>query len=118
MVVSLAKTSLRYIRWRTTESRRFPIKDWNELEEVTWQSSDMGLFASTHRGQNSILLCIYLQGRAFVLWENRGALGCGPSPDGRRIVMFGQILNQYVDDGELLSLISNPWLRYWLPRLQ
>jgi hypothetical protein len=45
------------------------VKDWNELEDVTWRSSGKGLFASTHRGQNSILPCIDLQGRVFVLWE-------------------------------------------------
>lgn len=72
------------------------VKDWNELEDVTWQSSGKALFASMRREQNSILLSIDLQGRAFVLWENRGALRvyAVPASDGRRIAMFGQVLNQ------------------------
>jgi serine/threonine protein kinase len=72
------------------------VKDWNELEDVTWQSIGKGLFASTHRGQDSILLSINLQGSARVLWEHRGAVRVSvvPSPDGRRVAMFGQVLNQ------------------------
>jgi hypothetical protein len=96
MVMRLSEGSIKIHSLADHSVQKVSVKDWNELEDVTWQSSGRGLFASTHRGQNSIVLSINLEGNARVLWEHPGAVRVNvvPSPDGRRVAMFGQVLNQ------------------------
>jgi Tol biopolymer transport system component len=98
MVMRLSEGLIRVHSLGDHSVRKISLKDWNELEDVAWQSSGKGLFSSTHRGQNSILLSINLEGNVTVLWEHRGAVRVNvvPSPDGRRIAMFGQVLNQNI----------------------
>ena len=96
MVMRLSEGAIKIHSLADHRISTISVKDWNELEDMAWQSGGKGLFSSTHRGQNSILLSINLEGSARVLWEHRGAVTVYvvPSPDGRRIAMFGQVLNQ------------------------
>jgi Tol biopolymer transport system component len=69
------------------------------LETVDWAVNGKGLFTSDAKENNSVLLYVDLQGNAEVLWEQAGEqegnndIYAVPSPDGRRLAMFGWTRN-------------------------
>jgi Tol biopolymer transport system component len=69
------------------------------LETVDWAPNNKGLFTSATKEKSSVLLYVDLQSNADVLWEQAGEqegnndIYAIPSPDGRRLAMFGWTRN-------------------------
>jgi Tol biopolymer transport system component len=75
------------------------IKKWNTLETVDWSTDGKGLFISAPMNGHSSLLYTDLQGNARVLWDQASEqegdtdIYAIPSPDGRRLAMYGWKIN-------------------------
>lgn len=80
-------------------ARYISVKGWSNLQTVDWGANGRGLFVSSAKHGNSVLLFVDLVGNAHKLWqqksEQEGDLDVYaiPSPDGRHLALFGWTMN-------------------------
>jgi eukaryotic-like serine/threonine-protein kinase len=72
--------------------RQIRLKGWSNIQTFNWAPDGKGLYvvAGVHGGRK--VLYVDLQGKAYPLWENKGAAGetlAYPSPDREHLVLHG-----------------------------
>jgi Tol biopolymer transport system component len=65
------------------------VKGWETLTTVAWAADGKSLFVSSFKDRGPVILTVYLQGNARLLWEHLGGIDtyAVPSPDGRHLAM-------------------------------
>jgi serine/threonine protein kinase len=66
-----------------------PAKFNNLMGDISWAADGKGLYVTDKKNRSTVLSYLELNGRAHVLWENRGGGGMSarPSPDGRHLAI-------------------------------
>jgi eukaryotic-like serine/threonine-protein kinase len=70
-------------------SRVIPVKGYNNIQTLSWDSRSRGFYISESNGGNTTVLHVDLNGDSNVLWEHSGVWGNPPvqSPDGRYLAL-------------------------------
>ncbi len=79
-----------HILWLNGQApQEVTVKGWTTLTTAVWTAEGNGLFVSGFTERGVVLLHTDLQGKARLLWENKGGLDTYgvPSPDGRHLAM-------------------------------
>jgi len=84
-------------------SRVLAVKGWNNFQTLNWEADGKALIVASATGDGAALLEVDLQGKAYVLWEQRGDLEPNnavlsapwglPSPDGRHLAIYAAHLS-------------------------
>jgi Tol biopolymer transport system component len=86
-------------------SQKIAVKGWNNLQSVSWDANGKSLFASSLTPSSAVLLRVSFQGKANILWEQKGGIAAGrpwsdeplggpsapwavASPDGRHLAIY------------------------------
>jgi|HubBroStandDraft_6_1064221.scaffolds.fasta_scaffold20265_4 DNA-binding winged helix-turn-helix (wHTH) protein/Tol biopolymer transport system component len=91
-----------------TITKEITVKGWNNFQSINWAAEGTGLFVSSTTKVGASVLRVDLDGKAHVLWEQKGNIGplvaptsapwALPSPDGRHLAIYEW------------SISSNMWL--------
>jgi hypothetical protein len=91
-------------------SQQIDVKGWKNLQSVSWAANGKGLFASSLTTGSAVLLHVDFQGKARLLWEQKGSISPAgrpwdeplggpsapwaiPSPDGRHVAIYSWTLS-------------------------
>jgi hypothetical protein len=78
--------------------RDIRVKGWPGFTSQAWAPDGKGIYCGTMRPQGATLLYVGLDGKAQVLWEQKGATGGFgtwgvPSPDGRYVAIMSEAMD-------------------------
>jgi WD40 repeat protein len=98
-ILKLSQNHIHILGMHGQPERDIEVEGWNNLENVNWAADGKGLFVSSPKKGNSVLLYVDLNGRATAMWEQPGELEGNldtyaiPSPDGQHLALFGWTSN-------------------------
>jgi Tol biopolymer transport system component/DNA-binding winged helix-turn-helix (wHTH) protein len=90
-----AEAHVRLLSLNGGKDREITVKGWGGLQTMDWSHDGKVLYCGSVSPEAATLLRIDMQGRAQVLWRQKGTnqtYGI-PSPDGRRLAIMGYITN-------------------------
>jgi Tol biopolymer transport system component len=78
--------------------RDITVKGWPGFTTLEWAADGKAMYCGTKSAGQATLLRVDLDGKAQVLWQKRGALGCDgvwaiPSPDGRYLAIAAEVMD-------------------------
>jgi hypothetical protein len=78
--------------------RDIRVKGWPGFTGYSWAPDGKGIYCGTMRPQGATLLYVDLDGKAQVLWEQKGATGGFgtwgvPSPDGQYLAIMSEAMD-------------------------
>jgi DNA-binding winged helix-turn-helix (wHTH) protein/Tol biopolymer transport system component len=78
--------------------REIAMKGWSNLESMQWSADGKGIYCGSRSSSGGTLLYVDLKGTAQVLWQSGQTdtgpfMGATPSPDGRRLALWGPVNN-------------------------
>ena len=90
-----AEAHVRLLSLNGGNDREITVKGWGGLQTMDWSPDGKVLYCGSMSPEAATLLRIDMQGRAQVLWRQKGAIQTWgvPSPDGRRLAIMGYIIN-------------------------
>ena len=98
-ILKLSQNHIHILGLHGQPEQDIQVEGRNNLENVNWAADGKGLYVSSPKKGNSVLLYIDLNGRATALWEQPGELEGNldtyaiPSPDGQHLALFGWTSN-------------------------
>jgi serine/threonine protein kinase len=88
---------IRLLPLRGGAEQEINVKNWMDLNSLDWAPDGKGLFATSQSPNGPILLYVDLQGKAHVLWKQKGTFETWswtiPAPDGKHLAILGEAVN-------------------------
>ena len=97
--VSQPEIRIRLLSTSGDSDREITVKGWPNITGLDWSPDGKGLFCGSQSPQGGTLLYVDLKGDVRVLWQSKsmhGGIWGVPSPDGRYIVIGGEVTNSNV----------------------
>ncbi len=97
--VSEPEIRIRLLSTSGDSDREITVKGWPNITGLDWSPDGKGLYCGSQSPQGGTLLYVDLKGDVRVLWQSKsmhGGIWGVPSPDGRYVVIGGDVTNSNV----------------------